>query len=253
MWLERLFIVFTSTAHDFLPNNWGGYIPSWVEINITLASAAFFFFWFFCFSKTLPTVPLSELKGRIADEEIEVTGECRTRARQRIDGSTPAVLAVFSNAGRLVKAVKAACDAGFSDIETFTPVKIDAVDKVLGRPKSPVRFWTLIGALAGLGGGLWLAIGTALVNNIIVGGKPPVAIIPYSVIAFEGTILLGSIANLVGLILNARLYRLNVGPFYDRRFSRDKFGLLISCGEKNLQSLRELLSGASAEEVHVHY
>ncbi|GAB7028218.1 quinol:electron acceptor oxidoreductase subunit ActD [Geotalea toluenoxydans] len=253
MWLERLFIVYTSTAHDFIPHNWGGYIPTWVEISITAASAAFFFFWFFGFSKVLPTVPLSDLKGRIADEEIEPTGCCETKVRQKVQAGSSSVLAVFSNAGRLVKAVKLACDAGYREMETFTPVKVEAVEKVMGHSKSPVRFWTLAGALAGLAGGLWLAIGTALVNSIIVGGKPPVAIIPYCVIAFEGTILLGSIANLTGLVLHSRLYRLKLSPFYDRRFSRDKFGLLVSCGEGNIQGLQGILSSAAAEEIHVHH
>ena len=53
--------------------------PTWVEVSITLGSFGFFFFWFFGFSKLLPTVPLSELKEKIADEQIEPTGCCETR------------------------------------------------------------------------------------------------------------------------------------------------------------------------------
>lgn len=251
MWLERLFIVYTSTAHDFIPHNWGGYTPTFVELSITTASAAFFFFWFFGFCKMLPTVPLSDLKGRIADEQIVATGHCHTRINEAIAAGSPAVLAVFSNAGRLIEAVKRACDAGYGQMETFSPVKVEAVEEVMGQPKSPVRFWTLAGALAGLAGGFWLATGTALVNRLIVGGKPPIAIIPYCIIAFEGTILLGSIANFIGLILHSGLYRLKVLPHYDRRFSRDKFGLLINCGSHDLDRLQAMMNTAAAEEIHV--
>jgi Ni/Fe-hydrogenase subunit HybB-like protein len=252
MWFERLMILFTSLAHDFLPQNWGGYSPTWVEMGITLGSFGFFFLWFFGFSKVLPTVPLSEMKGRIADHEIAPTGNCDTRIRSRIDSSSPGVLAVFSNAGRLLEAVKIGCDGGFSQMETFSPVKIDQLDAMLKQPKSPVRLFTLAGALCGLAGGFWLAIGTAQVNSLIVGGKPPVSLIPYCVIGFEGTILLGSVFNLIGLVIYARLYRRKTLPYYDRRFSRDKFGLLISCSPDQVARLEKLLEPALPEEIHVH-
>ncbi len=252
MWFERLMIIFTSLAHDFLPQNWGSYLPTWVELSITLGSFGFFFFWFFGFSKLLPTVPLSELKGRIADEQIVATGCCATRVRQRIDAGYPSVLAVFSNAGRLVAAAKACCDAGFQVMETFSPVKIEVLDEVLKQPKSPVRLFTLIGAVAGLAGGFWLAIGTALVNSLVVGGKPPVSLIPFCVVGFEGTILLGSVGNLIGLVACARLFRLETAPYYDPRFSRDKFGLLVSCGAGQIEQLQGLLSPTDPEEIHVH-
>ena len=252
MWFERLMIIFTSLAHDFLPHNFGRYSPTWVELSITLGSFGFFFLWFFGFSKLLPTVPLSELKGRIADHEIAPTGCCDNRVSQRIDTERPSVMAVFSSAGRLLEAAKKSCDAGFQVMETYSPVKIEALDEVLKQPKSPVRFFTLAGAISGLVGGFWLAAGTALVNNIVVGGKPPVSFIPFCVIGFEGTILLGSIGNLIGLVIYARLFRLKTAPYYDERFSRDKFGLLVSCHAGEIERLKELLAPAIPEEIHVH-
>jgi len=252
MWFERLMIIFTSQAHDFLPHNWGSYHPTWVELSITVGSFGFFFLWFFGFSKLLPTIPLNELKAKIADHEIESTGCCATRVRQRIDTHHPSVLAVFSNAGRLLEAAKKSCDGGFQVMETFSPVKIEALDAVLSQPKSPVRLFTLIGAVSGLVGGFSLAIGTALVNSLIVGGKPPVSVIPFCVIGFEGTILLGSIGNLIGLVIYARLFRLKTAPYYDPRFSRDKFGLLVGCSGDEIDRLKELLAPAGPEEIHVH-
>ena len=148
--------------------------------------------------------------------------------------------------------MKIGCDAGFDEMETYSPVKIEKLEKVLRQPKSPVRFFTLAGALAGLAGGFWLAIGTAQVNGLIVGGKLPVSPIPYCVIGFEGTILLGSIANLIALLACARLFRTATSPYYDRRFSRDKFGLLISCNADQIDGLKKLLQPADPEELHVH-
>ncbi|HEY3308520.1 MAG TPA: quinol:electron acceptor oxidoreductase subunit ActD [Desulfuromonadaceae bacterium] len=251
MWFERLFIIYTSLVHDFLPQNWGSYKPTWVELSITFGSFAFFFLWFFAFSKFLPTIPLSELKNKMAEEQIPPTQECEVRTRQKIGLEHPSVLFIFSSAGRLTEAVKHACSAGFYQMDYFSPVKLGELDRVMALPKSPVRFWTLTGALSGLAGGFWLAIGTALVNSLVVGGKPPVSLIPYCVIGFEGTILLGSIANLIGLILHSRLFRLKLSPHYDRRFSRDKFGLLIGCKAGELDRLQLLLAKAYPEEMHV--
>jgi molybdopterin-containing oxidoreductase family membrane subunit len=196
---------------------------------------------------------LSELKGKIADHEIPATGSCETRVREKMAGSRAGALAVFSNAGRLVQAAKICCDAGFQELETFSPVKLEQLETVLCQPKSPVHLFTLAGAVSGLIGGFWLAIGTAQVNHLIVGGKPPVSIIPFCVIGFEGTILLGSLANLLGLVIFARLYRIRTAPFYDPRFSRDKFGLLINCSAGQALQVKKLLDPAAPEEFHVHH
>lgn len=171
MWFERLFIIFTSLVHDFLPQNWGSYQPTWVELSITLGAFGFFSLWFFGFSKFLPTIPLSELKTRLVERETSATDCCQVRIGEGADTPHPSVMAIFSNAGRVLEAVKGACDAGYRDMETFSPVKLEEVERVMRRPKSPVRFWTLAGALAGLAGGFWLAIGTAQVNNLIVGAS----------------------------------------------------------------------------------
>ncbi len=252
MWFERLMLIYTSQAHDFLPHNFGRYLPTWVELTITAGSFGFFLLFFFGFTKLLPTVPLSELKGHLAEKEVVPTEPCSHHVRPRLPQHRPAVLAVFSNAGRLLQAAKGCCDGGFKVMETFSPVKIEELSGVMKHAKSPVRWFTLVGALAGLSGGFWLAAGTALVNGLVVGGKPPVSLVPFCVVGFEGTILLGCLANLAGLVLFARLFRLEPHPFYDPRFSRDKFGLLVSCGADEYERLKELLAPAHPEELHVH-
>jgi hypothetical protein len=56
--------------------------------------------------------------------------------------------------------------------EVFSPFRPAAVDRLLYGRASPVRLWTLAGALLGMASGFALAILTALVNRLIVGGKP---------------------------------------------------------------------------------
>ena len=162
------------------------------------------------------------------------------------------VRAVFTTPERLLDAVKTTCEAGFDRLETFSPVKLRRVLAVLGQDRSPVRRWTLAGALSGLVGGYALAIGTALVNGLVVGGKPAVAPIPYAIVAFEGTILLGALANLAGLVVHARLVGRRTRPGYDPRFGVDRFGLLVSAaGESEAEEIRALLERADAEEIDV--
>ena len=62
MWFERFNIIVISLAHDYDPYNWGFYIPSWVEVGITLGSFGWFFMFFLIFAKTLPIISMTELK-----------------------------------------------------------------------------------------------------------------------------------------------------------------------------------------------
>jgi len=71
MWLERLVIIVDSTAHDFIPHNWGLYGPTWVEISITLGSVCWFLFWFFLFAKHLPVVSIAQSKEARISKAVE--------------------------------------------------------------------------------------------------------------------------------------------------------------------------------------
>ena len=62
MWLERFVIIVTSLAHEFDPYSWGTYVPSLVEIGITVGSFGMFFMFFLLFVKVLPVVAITEVK-----------------------------------------------------------------------------------------------------------------------------------------------------------------------------------------------
>ena len=68
MWSERLWIVITATWHDFLPHNWGGYAPTWVELTILGGSFCLFFFGFLVLTKFLPAAPMSDIKTDTEEE-----------------------------------------------------------------------------------------------------------------------------------------------------------------------------------------
>jgi hypothetical protein len=90
-------------------------------------------------------------------------------------------------------------------IRVYTPFPVPGVEAILPRRRSNVRFFALIGALAGTVSGFALPILTSLDWPLIVGGKPVVSIPPFIIIAFALTILFGALSTFLGFLLLARL------------------------------------------------
>ena len=66
MWLERFVIIAGSQATNFMPSQWGFYVPSVTEISITAASFAWFLMLFSLFAKFLPIMSMTEVKEGLA-------------------------------------------------------------------------------------------------------------------------------------------------------------------------------------------
>jgi molybdopterin-containing oxidoreductase family membrane subunit len=62
MWLERFVIIAGSLGTNFIPSQWGFFVPSVTEISITAASFAWFLMLFSLFTRFLPIVSMTELK-----------------------------------------------------------------------------------------------------------------------------------------------------------------------------------------------
>ena len=90
-------------------------------------------------------------------------------------------------------------------IETTTPFPVHEALHLLKTPASPLKFFTFTGALGGFCAGFGLTIYTVKTWPMIVGGKPPVSLPPFMIIAFELTILLGALGSLLGFLLLAGL------------------------------------------------
>ena len=251
MWLERVMIVTSATGHDFMPHNWSFYLPNLLEAGITAGSFCFFFFLYLLFAKLLPAVPTTDLKTDVGEQEtghIVVEEGAAPQKEGAAEGDRPVIIGNYSNPAALIEAAQKIKAAGFHRVDFFSPVKLARLERLLGYEKSPVRFWTLAGALTGLIGGFSLAIGTALVNGLIVGGKHPVSIIPYCIVGFEGMILLGSIANFMGFLFYSRPYHLKKMR-YDPRYSRNLFGLAVSCEPHQLGELKKAFGGTNPGEM----
>lgn len=249
MWSERLWIVMTSTWHDFLPHNWGWYFPRWPEIVILNGSVCLLFLGWILLAKYFPAVPLSDIKLDLEQEHTQRRYAQKTCVKPS-DLST-GVVGVYEEPHGFLDAVEQVRDHAPHGLDAYTPVRLDQLVPLLGRGKSPVRVWTLVGALTGLCAGFGLAIGTALVQGLIVGGKHPIAITIYCIAGFEGLILLGSLFNLIGMLVHTRLPYWKVPPGYDWQFSQDRFGLFVAAGPEQLDSVRALLESTHPERTYV--
>ena len=90
-------------------------------------------------------------------------------------------------------------------ITTITPFHVHEAEHILKTKPSELRFFTLIGALAGLVLSFAFIIFTVFDWPLITGGKPLVSIPAYIIIAFECTILIGGIVSFMGFLHLNRL------------------------------------------------
>jgi hypothetical protein len=160
------------------------------------------------------------------------------------------VLSVFSDVARLVGALRRLQDAGHRDLRVYSPVGLPELEHLLPRRGSPVRFVTLAMGAAGAVLGFWLCIGSALLYGLIVGAKPPVSILPYCIVSFELTVLVGGLSTLAAVILFARLTPVAPRMPYDGRFGEDRFGISVSCPLEQVSAVSDLLRSEGAEEVN---
>ena len=71
MYTERFLIIATSLSRQYLPDAWGTYVPSPVEISIMLGSFALFTTLFLVFVKIFPSVSMYEVKETMATPKME--------------------------------------------------------------------------------------------------------------------------------------------------------------------------------------
>ena len=164
------------------------------------------------------------------------------------------VKAVFEHLDSLVNAIDKLEKSGIKDYMVMSPLPRHDLEEAIykGKP-SPVRWFTMTGAIFGGTMGFSLASITHLNWPMIIpAGKPLVSIPAFIVITFESTVLWGCLFTLLGMVLLTRLHtagNLQV-EVCDPRFSDDKFGLVINDLPRNrAEDTSKLLNDEGAMEV----
>lgn len=160
------------------------------------------------------------------------------------------ILGVFKHLDRCVASIEALKVSGRDDLEVFSPVPSHEIQDALGFKPSRLGYATLAGAVVGLVGGIGLAYYAMSSYHLVTQGKPLVAWLPWFVVGFEATILIGCLANLLAMFAMSGLPNLKKAPGYDERFSVDAFGVFVPCRGKEAEQVKAILEAQGAEEVH---
>jgi hypothetical protein len=161
----------------------------------------------------------------------------------------PTLLGVFERPDHIAQAAKKLRDRGYTKLETFSPAPFAELDDAVIEKPSRVRLWTLIGGLTGVVTGYALTIWMANDWQIMLGGKPFSSIPPYTIIAFELTILFGGLMTALGLFVHGGLPSTRLHPAYSARFSGEEFGLVVECRERDVAEIDALMRDHHATEV----
>lgn len=141
------------------------------------------------------------------------------------------LLARFETPADIMEAAIKCRDAGYSKWDVHTPFPIHGMDDAMGLKKSPVGWFTLVGAVTGFFAGMtmiWFM--NKFDYPLVVGGKPLFTPLYAFPVSYEMTILLGSFMTLFGMLFLNRLPRLHhpllkVNAF--KKATDDKFFLVI--------------------------
>lgn len=159
------------------------------------------------------------------------------------------VLASFEFLDSIVDAIHELRKAGYGGMTAYAPFPEHHIEEALGYGQSPVRVFTLVGALTGTAAGFGFPIFTSMDWPLITGGKPILSMPAYVVIAFEMTILFGALATVIGLFINARLPHVKPHVVYDPEFSAGRFGLYVPAAGGELEEVRRILEKHEPAEI----
>ncbi len=148
------------------------------------------------------------------------------------------VFGLFRDGNQAAAAIKALRDAPWNIDRVHSPFPHHGIFEALRVKKSRVGYFTLAGGVFGFFAGLALSIFTAVQWNLIVSGKPIVALIPFFIVGFECTILFSVLGNIVGFLTQARLPDFRGLKVYDPRCSEDRFGVVASCAKGEQEGLK---------------
>jgi hypothetical protein len=149
------------------------------------------------------------------------------RAKPAIHG----LMVEFLAADEVLAAARAARQAGYREMDAYTPYPVEGLAVELGMGKTRMPFVVLVGGLVGAGVGFSMQYFTmAIKYTFNSGGRPYNSWPAFIPIAFELMVLVGALAAFLGMMLLNGLPRphhpvFNVPQF--ARSSQDRFFLCI--------------------------
>lgn len=143
-----------------------------------------------------------------------------------------ALMAEFGSSKDLIAAIRAARQAGYRDLEAYTPYPIEEVWEELGHHRSWLPLIVLVAGILGFLAGFGLQYWSSVINYPInVGGRPLNSWVSFIPVTFETTILFASAAAVLGMFALNKLPMPYHPVFNVKRFalaSRDRYFLAVA-------------------------
>jgi len=157
------------------------------------------------------------------------------------------VMGLFTDETQAISAIEAIKDSPWLLRRVHSPIPSHRISDALKLKTSKVGYFTLAGGIIGFFTGFLLAAFTASQWNLIVGGKPIIALVPFFIVGFEFTILFAIFGNVAGLIHQMRLPEFKGLEQYDPRCSGEHFGIMASCEAGDLEKLKAFFQTKGGE------
>ena len=164
-------------------------------------------------------------------------------------------MAEFESATALVVAANKTREAGFVDVDAYSPIPIEELHHAIGFKKTKLPLMVLIGGLLGGAGGFSLQYWvSAVAYPLNIGGKPLVSWPMFIPVTFECTILGAALTTVIGMFALNKLPMPYHPVFNVPRFamaSRNRFFLCIETTDTqfDLERTRAFLDTLGAHEV----
>ncbi len=164
-------------------------------------------------------------------------------------------MAEFETPEQLLAAVRRTREAGYREIDAFSPFPIENLGEAIGFHRTRLPVLVFIGGLLGCSGGFFLQWWPNVIGfPINVGGKPWNSWPAFIPITFELTILCAALTTFFGMLALNGLPTPYHPVFNVERFevcSRDRFFLVIKARDRryDVVTTREFLEGLNPSRV----
>ena len=160
-----------------------------------------------------------------------------------------AIMGTFAYEEDFLAAAENLTTSGFDNISLLSPVPLEEAQKILGLGKSPVRRFSLAGAIIGAISGFAMAAGTALVFILPTSGRAIITIPPFLIITYEMTILFGVLFTLLGFHFVSGLPAWRDRPYLEAA-NIDRFVVVVEGADGEQAAKAEtIIRQAGADEI----
>ncbi|HEV3038954.1 MAG TPA: DUF3341 domain-containing protein [Candidatus Angelobacter sp.] len=162
------------------------------------------------------------------------------------------IVATYSDADSLVRAVDTVRAENFNVYDVYAPYPIHGLDRAMGLKRSRLPWVTFAVAMCGLAGALVLQFYTAVLDwPLNVGGKPNNSTLAFLPVTFELTVLTSGLATVAALFLRGRLYPGKKERLIVEGVTNNKFALVLRKKDASFDTrrARQLLEESGADRV----